>query len=123
MAIYNMIEALAYDVYCVDSYLEYAKKEKRKKLKSKMNTLKESMVITSGDNYVGASEPQLREKMTNLFQRIENNPGAPMANELENLNQIQKRYAASKRVLSGLENKYKLLKKVNLKTKEEYLKE
>ena len=123
MGIYNMIEALAYDVYCVDSYLEYAKKEKRKKLTSKMNTLKESMVITSGDNYVGASEPQLREKMTNLFQRIENNPGAPMANELENLNQIQKRYAASKRVLSGLENKYKLLKKVNLKTKEEYLKE
>jgi hypothetical protein len=46
-----------------------------------------------------------------------------MANELENLNQIQRRYAASKRVLSGLENKYKLLKKVNLKTKEEYLKE
>ena len=122
MSMYNMIESLAYDVYCVDAYLTYANENKSKKLISKLDALKGTMVITSGDNYVGAAEPQLREKMTNLFQRVENNPGAPTPNELENLSQIQKRYTATKTALSSLEKKYKLGKKTVVKSKEQYLK-
>lgn len=122
MALYNMIESLAYDVYCVDAYINYAKDKKSKKLISKLDVLKESMVITTGDNYVGAAEPQLREKMTNLFQRVESNPGAPTLNELENLSQIQSRYVATKALLSSLEKKYKLGKSTVLKSKEQYLK-
>jgi len=122
MSMYNMIESLAYDVYCVDAYLTYANENKSKKLISKLNALKGTMVITSGDNYVGASEPQLREKMTNLFQRVENNPGAPTPNELENLSQIQARYSATKASLSSLEKKYKLGKKTVVKSKDQYLK-
>ena len=122
MSMYNMIESLAYDVYCVDVYLTYANENKSKKLISKLDALKGTMVITSGDNYVGAAEPQLREKMTNLFQRVENNPGAPTPNELENLSQIQARYSATKASLSSLEKKYKLGKKTVVKSKEQYLK-
>ena len=62
MSMYNMIESLAYDVYCVDAYLTYANDNKSRKLISKLDALKQTMVITSGDNYVGSSEPQLREK-------------------------------------------------------------
>jgi hypothetical protein len=122
MSMYNMIESLAYDVYCVDAYLTYANENKSKKLISKLDALKGTMVITSGDNYVGAAEPQLREKMTNLFQRVENNPGAPTPNELENLSQIQARYSETRASLSSLEKKYKLGKKTVVKSKEQYLK-
>ena len=109
-------------MYCLDAYLSYANDNKSKKLTSKLDALKQTMVITSGDNYVGSSEPQLREKMTNLFQRIENNPGAPTPNELENLSQIKKRYTETKTILSSLEKKYKLGKRVVVKSKEQYLK-
>lgn len=122
MGMYNMIESLAYDVYCVDAYLTYAKDNKSKKLISKLDALKETMVITSGDNYVGAAEPQLREKMTNLFQRVESNPGAPTPNELENLSQIKARYSATRAALSSMEKKYKLGKRAVVKSKEQYLK-
>ena len=122
MGMYNMIESLAYDVYCVDAYLQFAIDNKSKKLISKLDALKETMVITSGDNYVGASEPQLREKMTNLFQRVESNPGAPTTNELESWLQIKKRYNTTREALSKIEKKYKLGKRLSLKTKEQFLK-
>jgi photosystem II stability/assembly factor-like uncharacterized protein len=122
MGMYNMIESLAYDVYCVDAYLQFAIDNKSKKLISKLDALKETMVITSGDNYVGASEPQLREKMTNLFQRVESNPGAPTTNELESWLQIKKRYNTTREALSKIEKKYKLGKRLTLKTKEQFLK-
>jgi ribosomal protein S24E len=122
MGMYNMIESLAYDVYCVDAYLQFAIDNKSKKLISKLDALKETMVITSGDNYVGASEPQLREKMTNLFQRVESNPGAPTTNELESWLQIKKGYNTTREELSKIEKKYKLGKRLTLKTKEQFLK-
>ena len=116
-----MCESLAYDVYCVDAYIEYANTAKNKKLSAKLITLKEKMVITTGDNYVGSAEPQLREKMTNIFSRIENNPGAPTHTELENLSQVRKRYDSSKLELSKLEKKYKLVKRVEIKNKTAFL--
>ena len=67
MELYNMCESLAYDVYRVDAYLDYANTSKIKKLTAKLDALKETMVITKGDNYVGTAEPQLREKMTPQF--------------------------------------------------------
>jgi len=121
MELYNMCESLAYDVYCVDAYIEYANTAKNKKLSAKLNTLKEKMVITTGDNYVGSAEPQLREKMTNIFSRIENNPGAPTNTELENLSQVRKRYESAKLELSKLEKKYKLVKRVEIKKKTAFL--
>ena len=42
-----MNESLAYDVFCLDSYLKYSDSIGNKKLSSKLSTLKKSMVITS----------------------------------------------------------------------------
>ena len=122
MELYNMIEALAYDVYCVDEYLAYAQREKNSKLSGKLNALKETMVITTGDNYVGAAEPQLRENMTSLFQRIENNYGAPTPNEIDNLQKIGERNIRVQEELNNLKKKYKLVKRVEMKTVEQFLK-
>jgi hypothetical protein len=119
--LYDMIESLAYAVFQVDTYLAYASTSKKRKLETKLTELKESMVITTGDNYVGTAEPQLREKMTALFQKVENNYGAPTANELENLETIRKYNAEMLQSLKELKKKYKLENKVPLKPFEVFL--
>jgi len=119
--LYDMIESLAYAVFQVDAYMAYASTSKKRKLETKLTELKESMVITTGDNYVGAAEPQLREKMTTLFQKVENNYGAPTANELENLETIHKYNAEVMQSLKELKKKYKLENKVPLKSFEVFL--
>ena len=119
--LYDMIESLAYAVFQVDAYMAYASTSKKRKLETKLTGLKESMVITTGDNYVGAAEPQLREKMTTLFQKVENNYGAPTANELENLETIRKYNVEVMQSLKELKKKYKLENKVPLKSFEVFL--
>jgi hypothetical protein len=70
---------------------------------------------------VGAAEPQLREKMTTLFQKVENNYEAPTANEFENLETIHKYNAEVMQSLKELKKKYKLENKVPLKSFEVFL--
>ena len=120
--IYEMIETLAYKVYILDAYLDYATSSQKKKLIKKLNALKETMVITTGDNYVGAAEPQLREKMTTIFQRIEENYGAPTPDEIQNLAKIKNRFQSAVESLEKIIKKYKLKRMVPLKSLEEYLK-
>jgi len=79
------------------------------------------MVVTTGDNYVGAAEPQLREKMTDLFQKVENNYGAPTANELMNLKIIGTRLNEANKSLDKLKKKYKLNSRVELMSFEAFL--
>ena len=120
--IYEMIETLAYKVYILDAYLDYATSSQKKKLIKKLNALKETMVITTGDNYVGAAEPQLREKMTAIFQRIEQNYGAPTPDEIQNLATIKNRFNSAVESLEKIIKKYKLKRMVPVKSLEEYLK-
>ena len=119
--LYDMIESLAYKVYELDTYLEYAATVKNKKISAQLNKLKETMVVTTGDNYVGAAEPQLREKMTDLFQKVENNYGAPTANELMNLKIIGTRLNEANKSLDKLKKKYKLNSRVELMSFEAFL--
>ena len=120
--LYDMIEALAYRVYELDAYLEFSTTSKKKKLINQLNALKETLVITTGDNYVGAAEPQLREKMTNIFQRIEENYGAPSPDEIQNLESIKNRYQKAADELDKIKRRYKLDRLVPLKTFEAFLK-
>ena len=53
---------------------------------------------------------------------FESNPGAPTTNELESWLQIKKRYNTTREALSKIEKKYKLGKRLTLKTKEQFLK-
>jgi photosystem II stability/assembly factor-like uncharacterized protein len=96
MELYDMVQELAYLVYRVDSYLEAAKGiEKRdrntRKLIEKLSELKETLVITEGDNYVGQGEPRLREDLGKLYSRFTGSFRPPSAPELANKRLLEKR--------------------------------
>lgn len=105
MKLYNMTQELAYMVYELDALLE---KVKNKRIKAKLQTLKEGLVITTGDNYVGAAEPQLREKMADLFSKIAGSYAKPSPNEIEFLAVIEARFNAAKTSFSQLKKRAKV---------------
>lgn len=101
LKLYNYSEKLAYMVYEMDEIIKHANesllKNKSldkvvKKLTGELNTLKETLVITKGDNYVGAAEPQLREKMLDLFSTVANYPGKPTDAQLQNLELLEQKF-------------------------------
>jgi photosystem II stability/assembly factor-like uncharacterized protein len=102
--LYNMTEKLAYTVYQIDETVKLLNQimEKNKsfakdgtKIKANYENLKGKLVITTGDRYVGSAEPQLREKMEELFSNVANNFTAPSNSQLENLEAIKQRFDAS----------------------------
>ena len=119
MKVYNMTEELAYMVYELDAIME-AVKGKNKKLYSKLDDLKQTLVVTTGDNYVGAAEPQLREKMSDLYSRIASSYDKPNSSELDNLRMIKTRFEKAKLDFQKLKKKAKV-KDLKLKTFEEFL--
>lgn len=121
MKLYNMSEELAYMVYELDAIIE-ANKLGNKKTNAALNKLKESLVITTGDNYVGSSEPQLREKLSDLFSKIAGAYDKPSSNELDNLEIIEERFENAKNDFAKLKKKVKLNNLV-LKPFEEFIKE
>jgi photosystem II stability/assembly factor-like uncharacterized protein len=118
MKLYNMTQDLAYLVYKLDAILESP--SVKDKLKKSLNSLKETLVVTTGDNYVGTAEPQLREKMADLYSKVATSYDKPSNNELENLKIIQKRFNTAKSDFTKLVKK---VKDVELKTFEEFLEE
>ncbi|NNF18838.1 MAG: hypothetical protein HKN61_03605 [Flavobacteriaceae bacterium] len=118
MQLYNMVQELAYSVYTLDAAQEKAEATNNKKLNTKLQQLKETLVITTGDNYVGAAEPQLREKMTALYSKVASSYDKPTKADLQNLELITERFTKAKAELD------KLLRKVELeelKTFEDFL--
>ncbi|WP_347925877.1 hypothetical protein [Pontimicrobium sp. SW4] len=118
MKLYDMTQELAYLVYKLDTMLESA--SVKSKVKSSLNSLKKTMVVTTGDNYVGTAEPELREKMANLYSKIATSYDKPSNNELENLKIIETRFNKAKSDLAKLEKKAKNIK---FKTFQEFLQE
>ena len=88
MKLFNMTEELAYMVYIMDELI--SNESISDQMKSDLNNLKTSLVITTGDNYVGAAKKQLREKMSDLYAKVASSYDKPSANELENLELIEK---------------------------------
>ena len=98
--LYKMTEDLAYMVYELDAYIEHAETVSSKnskmnktatKLLAALNKLKETLVVTTGDNYVGQAENQLREDMGELFSAIAGYYGAPSMSQMENFELIDSR--------------------------------
>ena len=87
MKLFNMTEELAYMVYTIDEIISNENIDNQISLK--LNELKKSLVITTGDNYVGAAKKQLREKMSDLYSKVASSYDKPSANELENLALIE----------------------------------
>jgi len=119
MKLYDMTQELAYLVYELDAYHE-AVKDSDTKLADKLYSLKETLVITTGDNYVGAAEPQLREKMSNLYSKVAGSYDKPSNAELDNLKIIETRFEEAKLEFNKLKKKAKKTD-LNLKTYEEFL--
>ena len=122
MKMYDMMQELAYMVYELDGILVKAEELKNKKLISSLNGLKETLVITTGDNYVGSAESQLREKMAGLYSKIAGSFDKPSNAELENLSIIEERFEKAKKEYSKIKKKVKFLEELKLKTFEEFIK-
>jgi hypothetical protein len=139
--LFGLNEELAYMVYVMDEFIVHSEKTSKEnskmkktglKLTKELNDLKKVLVITSGDNYVGTVENQLREKMSNVYGAIAGYYGAPTKTQMQNIaliegemNSARKNYSS---IQSGSLSKYvNALKKneiiaPNLKTFEEYVK-
>ena len=106
MKVYDMTQDLAYMVYQVDEYYE-SLSATNKKLAGQFDELKKTLVVTTGDNYVGAAEPQLREKMADLYSKLASSYDVPSQAELDNLKAIEKRFEEAKASFEKLQKKVK----------------
>jgi len=82
----------------------------------------DARAITTGDNYVGSSEPQLREKMSELYSKIASTYDKPSNSELEYLSIIEDRFNNSKKLYAKILKKAKFKKDMKFKTFEEFVK-
>ncbi|MDT0621479.1 WD40/YVTN/BNR-like repeat-containing protein [Croceitalea vernalis] len=121
MQLYDMTQELAYLVYEVDEILNNAESNGDTKTVSKLNGLKETLVITTGDNYVGSAEPQLREKMADLYSKLATSYDKPSNAELENLKVIATRFTKAKDEFAKMKAKYFKKQPLELKSFETFL--
>ena len=114
MKLYDMTQELAYVVYEMDEMIAVAeklKKENRRARKSAttlindLNKLKKTLVITTGDNYVGSAPPELREKLANLYSKVTSSYTMPSASEMDNLQVIEERFNKGKAALEKIKSK------------------
>ena len=77
--LFDMVEDLAYMVYEINEHQNTAKdvienhpkgKKAAEKYFNSLEALRKDLVITSGDNYVASAEPELREKMGELYSNV-----------------------------------------------------
>ena len=121
MKLYDMSQDLAYMVYQVDEIIKDAEAKSNSKMVMKLNELKKTLVITTGDNYVGAAEPELREKMASLFSRIASSYDKPTQAELVNLAVISKRHDAAKESFEKIKTKYLKKQEVSFKPFDDFI--
>ncbi|NJN41772.1 MAG: hypothetical protein HC811_05590 [Flammeovirgaceae bacterium] len=112
--LYDMSQELAYMVYTLDEYVKVGEEAKSKgkqgakvadPLINELTKLKETLVVTTGDNYVGAAEPQLREKMAELYSKVAQSFYKPNQAELDNLEVIENRYKAAQADFKKIKDK------------------
>ena len=92
---FDMIQDLAYLVYQIDQWdakvTEYKTKHTKTEkyvdaLRMELTAMRNTLVVTTGDNYVGAAEDELREKLNEIFSTVSSYFGAPSSSELANIN-------------------------------------
>jgi len=142
MQLFNNVQDLAYLVYQIDQWDQVVENYIKKNPKASKNTialgkkldaLREELVVTTGDNYVGTAEPRLREKLSDLYASIANYPGQPSSSQIETIDVLRSDYtnhlniwnalqsAELKKFISELEKQK--LPKVEIKAMEDFLKE
>ncbi|MBM3186400.1 MAG: hypothetical protein FJZ67_08860 [Bacteroidetes bacterium] len=103
--LFDFVQDLAYFVYQLDQWDEKVEEFKKKnsapnktvdKLAIELDALRDKLVVTKGDNYVGAGEPQLREKLNDIYGTISSYYGAPSSTQLENVASLRKQFDNAK---------------------------
>ena len=118
MRLYDMTQELAYLVYELDWIM--SKLSSESKVWKNLFDLKETLVITKGDNYVGAVEPQLREKMADLYSKIAESWDVPSSSELDNYEIIKQRFEKAKKSFNKLKSKTNI-KEFNIDSFEKFI--
>ncbi|ARV13294.1 hypothetical protein BTO09_13515 [Gilvibacter sp. SZ-19] len=138
--LYDMVEDMAYVVYTMNQTMDYAESVMESNPKSKkvaqnlhdaLTALMKDMVVTTGDNYVASAEPELREKMTELYSNVATNFDGVSASDMASFDLINTEYQEALGRLEAIMNKEgkkfnSFLSKndlpmVSLKTKDEFL--
>ncbi|PHQ28476.1 WD40/YVTN/BNR-like repeat-containing protein [Leeuwenhoekiella nanhaiensis] len=73
MRLFDDVEDLAYLGYRIDHWvekLEGLESKKATKAREELTALKKTLVITTGDRYVQEAEPELREKLSELYNNV-----------------------------------------------------
>jgi len=113
--LYKMNQELAYLVYEMDELTKVAEALKSKgpaatkavaPFVNETAKLKESLVVMKGDNYVGAAEPQLREKLADLYSKVASSFAKPSKAELDNLEALESRFTAGKAEFKKIKEKH-----------------
>ncbi len=121
MRLYNMNEQLAYIISQTDgissgldgvqnSDLPKKLKEGIRDLSKDLAVFKKPLVVMTGDNYVGAAEPQLREKIASLYGDVASYPGTPSKGQIQNMEQFD---AKLQKVQGEMNEKIETLNKIN----------
>ncbi len=121
MQLYDMTQELAHMVYELDEIVTNATNKGDKKTVAKLNALKETLVVTTGDNYVGSAEPQLRERMADLYSKVASSYDKPSPAELSNLKVIAARFDRGKQDFVKIKDKYLKKQELQLKSFDEFL--
>lgn len=95
-----------------------SKDKSTEKILSALNQLKESLVVTKGDNYVGTSEPQLREKLSELYVKIANSFEKPTNAEMLNWENLEHRMSQAEQTYQNIHDT--MIKNRLLKLKKDY---
>lgn len=128
--LFDKVQSLAYMVYEIDEMIklngEIASKDKSytktsDKINAELNKLKNSMVVTTGDNYVGAAEKQLREKLGAIYASVASQYDAPSPSQKANIESIMEIYNKAEVEFKKLEKTHfsKILEKAK-KTNPDY---
>jgi Skp family chaperone for outer membrane proteins len=112
--IFDMIQDLAYLVYQIDQWDAIATEYKTKHTKADKNldalrmdltAMRNTLVVTTGDNYVGAAEDELREKLNEIFANVSSYFGAPSTSELANIKALSNELNNAKKQFGVIQEK------------------
>ncbi|GEQ86347.1 hypothetical protein ULMS_18550 [Patiriisocius marinistellae] len=138
---FDMVEDLAYMVYEIGEMQSKAKEvidangkgtKDAQKLWDELENLRTDLVITTGDNYVASAEPELRERMGELYSNVATSYDNVSGRLMQNYELIKEEFTKEQTRFATIKEKEgKKFKKAldkagmeapNLKSKEEFLK-
>jgi hypothetical protein len=135
-----MVEDLAYMVYEIGTYQSTAKDvidadgkgaKESQKYWDALEGLRKDLVVTTGDNYVASAEPELRERMGELYSTVATSYDMVSGALMQNYELIKEEFATEKTRYQTIQDKegkkfIKVLEKQEMtapemKSKEDFL--